>query len=88
MYIQIHICIYISLSDQTKQMPISNNVQCMNQVTAGELPGEENLSQYSIPKELQEHHFILLSTLSLPMSTCGKNDCPSTKNSTDKERIN
>ena len=88
MYIQIHICIYISLSDQTKQMPISNNVQCMNQVTAGELPREENLSQYSIPKELQEHHFILLSTLSLPMSTCGKNDCPSTKNSTDKERIN
>ena len=78
----------IESNDQTKQMPISNNEQRIKQVTAGELPGEENLSQYSIPKELQEHHSISSSTSSLSTSTCGKNDSPSTKTAqTEKETI-
>jgi hypothetical protein len=56
--------------------------------TSPEDEEEGDLSQYSIPKELQENLSIASSTSSLSTSTYGKNDAPSTVTAqTEKESI-
>lgn len=75
-------------TDKTKQTPMFQKEHYTNHVTLDALPGEENLSQYSIPKELLNHHSTSSSTSSLSTSTYGKNDSPSTKTAqTEKETI-